>query len=205
MFKPNIKHLAFDDRLLTLLGIPLMALIIPFVFFGVDWQTYQQVFHQEYPESLIYTSAFWFFNRFLMITLRKRFNAFSDTLKRFALQFDYVTQQDRKEGALIVAHGVKRGVGIDLPAANEKVADREGVLEIRISRRQTIREIPVPGHIAVEGDPADSSCGRRRSSTLLPHDYCRRAGIGRNGRRRIISFGVVVFAFCSLLYSPSPK
>lgn len=91
MFKPNIQHLAFDDRLLTLLGIPLMALIIPFVFFGVDWQIYRQVWYQEYPESLIYTSVFWFSNRYLMIVLRKRFNAFSDTLRRFALQLAIIT------------------------------------------------------------------------------------------------------------------
>ncbi|MEZ4962854.1 MAG: histidine kinase [Saprospiraceae bacterium] len=86
MIKPNIPYLAFDDRLLMLLGIPFIALIIPFIFFGNDLPTFLANAHQEYFEALTFTSAYWFFNRYLMIVLRKRFNAFSDTLKRFAIQ-----------------------------------------------------------------------------------------------------------------------
>jgi sensor histidine kinase YesM len=86
MIKPNIPYLAFDDRWLMLLGIPFIALILPFIFFGNDLQTFLANAHQEYIEALSYTSAYWFFNRYLMIVLRKRFNAFSDTLKRFAIQ-----------------------------------------------------------------------------------------------------------------------
>lgn len=86
MLKPNIPYLAFDDRWLMLLGIPFIALILPFIFFGNDVQTFLANAHQEYLEALSYTAAYWFFNRYLMIVLRKRFNAFSDTLKRFAIQ-----------------------------------------------------------------------------------------------------------------------
>ncbi len=86
MIKPNIEYLAFDDRWLMLLGIPFLALIIPFIFFGIDIDTYLATAHQEYFEALAYTTAYWFFNRYLMIALRKRFNAFSDTLKRFSIQ-----------------------------------------------------------------------------------------------------------------------
>jgi sensor histidine kinase YesM len=86
MLKPNIPFLAFDDRLMMLFGILLLALIIPFVFFGLAWETYLAKAHQEYAESLVYTTTFWLFNRQLMIVLRKKYNAFSDTLKRFGLQ-----------------------------------------------------------------------------------------------------------------------
>lgn len=86
MIKPNIPYLAFDDRLLMLLAIPMLALIIPFVFFGVSLQEYLRVAPQEYFESLIYTTAFWFFNRYLMIVLRRRFQAFEETMKRLAIQ-----------------------------------------------------------------------------------------------------------------------
>jgi sensor histidine kinase YesM len=86
MIKKNIPYLGFDDRLVMLLGIPLLALIIPFVFFGLDLKTYLTNAHQEYFESLVYTSAFWIGNRYLMIMLRQKFNAFSDTVKRFAIQ-----------------------------------------------------------------------------------------------------------------------
>lgn len=86
MINPNIPYLAFDDRLLMLLAIPLLALIIPFVFFGVSLQEYLGAAPQEYIEGLSYTAAFWFFNRFLMIVLRRRFQAFEDTVKRLALQ-----------------------------------------------------------------------------------------------------------------------
>lgn len=86
MIKPNLQYLAFDDRWLLLIGIPTIALLIPFIFFGVDLNTYLNSIHQEFFESLVYTTSFWTFNRYLMIALRKRFNAFSQTLKRFTIQ-----------------------------------------------------------------------------------------------------------------------
>ncbi len=86
MLKPNLQFLAFDDRWLLLIGIPTIALLIPFIFFGVDVATYLKNIHQEFFESLIYSTVFWGFNRYLMISLRKRYNAFSQTLKRFTIQ-----------------------------------------------------------------------------------------------------------------------
>ena len=86
MIKPNIKYLAFDDRWLVLLGIPFLALIIPLIFFGLDVPSYLNIFHQQYPESLVYTTVYWLFNRYLIIALRKRFTEFADALKRFSIQ-----------------------------------------------------------------------------------------------------------------------
>ncbi|MEO1260194.1 MAG: histidine kinase [Bacteroidota bacterium] len=86
MIKPNIKYLGFDDRLLLLLGIPFLALIIPLIFFGLDIPSYLKIFHQQFPESIVYSTLYWLFNRYLIIALRKRFTEFADTLKRFAIQ-----------------------------------------------------------------------------------------------------------------------
>ncbi len=86
MLKPNIPYLAFDDRPVMLIGIPILSLIIPFLFFGVDLATYLSVAHQEYFESLAYTTAYWLFNRYLILTLRKRFNSYNDAMKRFGIQ-----------------------------------------------------------------------------------------------------------------------
>jgi two-component system LytT family sensor kinase len=86
MLKPNLQYLAFDDRWLILVLIPSIAILIPFTFFGIDLATYLKNIHQEFFESLTYTTIFWMFNRYLMVSLRKRYNAFSQTLKRFTIQ-----------------------------------------------------------------------------------------------------------------------
>lgn len=84
--KPNIPYLTFDDRKLLLFGIPILAVIVPLIFFDVSLEEYLPMFHQEFPESMIYTSSFWFFNRFLLIKLRKRYDAFTESIRRFTLQ-----------------------------------------------------------------------------------------------------------------------
>ncbi|MEM6966535.1 MAG: hypothetical protein AAF573_17355, partial [Bacteroidota bacterium] len=86
MFQPNLQYLAFDDRWLLLVGIPVISLLVPFIFFGVDLTTYFNNIHQEFFEAMVYTTSFWIFNRYLMIVLRKKYNAFSQTLKRFMIQ-----------------------------------------------------------------------------------------------------------------------
>ncbi|MEZ5042299.1 MAG: histidine kinase [Saprospiraceae bacterium] len=86
MIRPNIQYLAFDDRKLLLFGIPLLAIISPLIFFGVALDDYLPMAYQEIPEGMVYTSVFWFFNRFLLIQLRKKFDAFTQSMKRFALQ-----------------------------------------------------------------------------------------------------------------------
>jgi len=84
--KPNIPYLSFDDRKLMLFGIPILAAIIPLIFFDVSIDEYLPIAHQELPESMIYTSAFWFWNRFILISLRKRYDAFTESIRRFTLQ-----------------------------------------------------------------------------------------------------------------------
>lgn len=84
--QPNIPYLAFDDRKLLLFGIPILAALMPMIFFDVSLEEYLPIIHQELPEGLIYTSAFWFWNRYLLINLRKRYDALTQSIRRFTLQ-----------------------------------------------------------------------------------------------------------------------
>lgn len=86
LVKPNIQYLAFDDRKLLLFGIPILAVTMPLIFFDVSVKEYLPIFHQEFPEGLIYTSTFWFWNRYLCIRLREKYDAFGKSTKRFMMQ-----------------------------------------------------------------------------------------------------------------------
>ncbi len=86
MLQPNIEYLAFDDRKLMLLGIPVLTFIIPLLFFGVDFQYYLSIAHTEFFEGLVYTTIYWLFNRQMVIRVRKRYGALSQTTKRLGLQ-----------------------------------------------------------------------------------------------------------------------
>lgn len=86
LVKPNIQYLAFDDRKLLLFGIPILSLIYPLIFFDISMEEYLPIIHQEFPESLIYTSVFWFWNRYLCIRLREKHDAFTESIRRFVKQ-----------------------------------------------------------------------------------------------------------------------
>lgn len=86
LIKPNIQYLAFDDRKLLLYGIPIVSVMSPLIFFGLSFDEYKAAAHLEIPEGIIYTSVFWLFNRWLLITLRKRFDSLTHLVKRFTLQ-----------------------------------------------------------------------------------------------------------------------
>lgn len=86
LIQPNIQYLAFDDRKLLLYGIPLVAVVSPLIFFGLSFDEYIEAAHLEIPEGIIYTSVFWLYNRWLLITLRKRYDSLTHLVKRFSLQ-----------------------------------------------------------------------------------------------------------------------
>ncbi len=86
LIRPNIQYLAFDDRKMILYGIPLVALASPLIFFGLSFEEYIEAAHLEVPEGIVYTSIFWFYNRWLLITLRKQYDSLTNLVKRFTLQ-----------------------------------------------------------------------------------------------------------------------
>lgn len=85
MFKPNVSILAFDDRKLFFIGVPVIALAIPFLFFSVQFSYYIKVAHIEYTESLVYTLVYWLFTRYLIIEARKRFPKYEKLWLRFSV------------------------------------------------------------------------------------------------------------------------
>ena len=43
MLKPNLTYLAFDDQKLAAISIPIIALLIPFVFHGFKAKAYSEI------------------------------------------------------------------------------------------------------------------------------------------------------------------
>lgn len=90
MLKPSNKYLGFDDRKLMWIGIPLISIAMPFVFFNVDFNYYLSIAHQEFFESICYTSAYWLSVRYFIITLRRRYGALEDLWKRLKVLLLFV-------------------------------------------------------------------------------------------------------------------
>lgn len=86
MIKSNIKYLAFDDRLLFYLGVPIISFLLPLLFWGISFNDFINYGLVNYLEGLLYSLVYWIFNRTLIIALRKRFHIFSQTRKRLTLQ-----------------------------------------------------------------------------------------------------------------------
>ena len=73
MLKPNIKYLKFDDRKMLLIGVPLINLLIPFMFYGLNLSTYIEYFPQEFLDGFLFTITYALFIRYLILTLRKKY------------------------------------------------------------------------------------------------------------------------------------
>jgi two-component system LytT family sensor kinase len=92
MFKAQQKYLGFDDRLgVVFIGIPLLTFLLPFLFFGMTWQIFLDVFPQDYIEGLVYTTAFWTVCRFTIIHFRKKYPEWKDNLRRVLLQVFWIS------------------------------------------------------------------------------------------------------------------
>ncbi len=85
MWRCNAK-IGFDDRLVMLVMIPLGALIIPFVFFGVRFNHVPYYTTRIFITTLITTTAIWLGNRYIMIWSRGRYPQFSQVKKRLIIQ-----------------------------------------------------------------------------------------------------------------------
>ena len=85
--RPNKEYLGFDARMLMLIGIPVLALMMPVMLdlYSPD-QGYEYWTHQV-PESLFFVIGFWIFYRELCIFLRRRFPLLTDTRKRIFYEF----------------------------------------------------------------------------------------------------------------------
>jgi len=80
------KRIGFDDRWVMLIMIPVTALIIPFVFFGLRLSRQPYFTWKIYVTTLIITSAIWMGNRLIMKISRSRYPLFPETRKRLIFQ-----------------------------------------------------------------------------------------------------------------------
>src|SRR5690349_20935489 len=80
---PKIR---FDDRLVTIILIPGISLIIPFVFFGMRLDQPPYLTWRAYLCVVIITTVIWLGNRYIMIWARTRYPQFELVRKRLAIQ-----------------------------------------------------------------------------------------------------------------------
>jgi two-component system, LytTR family, sensor kinase len=85
MWKINGK-IGFDDRLLTLILLPVVSLIIPFIFFGMRFKREPFFTGNVYLNVVIMTTVIWLGNRYIMIWARTRYPSFNEVKKRLWVQ-----------------------------------------------------------------------------------------------------------------------
>lgn len=85
MWRTNAK-IGFDDRLVTVILIPLAALIIPIIFFGMRFGKAPFFTWNAYLNTFIIVLVIWLGNRYIMIWARGRYPDFEDVRKRLIIQ-----------------------------------------------------------------------------------------------------------------------
>ncbi len=74
--------LGFDDRITLLIGIPVVAFLVPLLFFQATLADGLPAYLPKFIISLVYTMAYWFSVRAIIIYIRGRFPDYEDTRKR---------------------------------------------------------------------------------------------------------------------------
>ena len=83
--------MAFDDRLIILLGSPLLGVLIPLLLDIQSDQTHANDYWScHVPHSTVFVIVFWLFYRYVVVALRKQYPSFKDTFKRNVIQYSIV-------------------------------------------------------------------------------------------------------------------
>ncbi len=110
MWRPNSK-IGFDDRLVTIVLIPVAALVIPFVFFNMRFDREPYLTWNAYLSVLIITTAIWIGNRYIMIWSRTRYPKFEQVRRRLIVQssimYVYTVLVDNLLGDFLDVCGLK--------------------------------------------------------------------------------------------------
>lgn len=83
------KHncmIGFNDGILMAIGIPLLAFIIPIVFFNCRFGRLPLLTWDKYFSTLLVTACIWLGNRYIMIYSRKQYPSFDESKKRIFYQ-----------------------------------------------------------------------------------------------------------------------
>ena len=94
--KSNKEILGFEDTWFLILGIPILAFCIPFLFFKATLAEGLMAYLPEWGISLMYTVAYWMACRTIFIYFRRRFPGHQETKKRIS----YIS------GAVLLAYAV---------------------------------------------------------------------------------------------------
>lgn len=78
--------LGFNDRWFLFLGIPLVAVIVPLVFFSKSNSALVGQNLTGYISSLCFTAIYWFGNRQILLEVRKRFFEHKNDVRRITVQ-----------------------------------------------------------------------------------------------------------------------
>ncbi len=85
------EYLAFDDRLLLLIGIPFLSFLMPFLLqYEGKVSIEEDYWTCHVPNSIMYVTTFWLFYRWLLIFLRRRYPSFKDTFRRNVIQYTII-------------------------------------------------------------------------------------------------------------------
>jgi two-component system LytT family sensor kinase len=80
------NRIGFNDRLVTVILIPVASFIIPIIFFGMGFGRAPYFTLNAYLTTLIITTVIWLGNRYIMILSRARYPHFDDVRKRIVVQ-----------------------------------------------------------------------------------------------------------------------
>lgn len=117
MRKHNCR-IGFNDGLLMAVGIPLLAFIIPIVFFGCRFDRPPYLTWDKYIVTLGITAAVWFGNRYIMIYSRRKYPLFDEVRKRIIFQ-----------SALMLVYTIVSNTVLS-QAANDVFSDKAVVLTL---------------------------------------------------------------------------
>ncbi|HMO61727.1 MAG TPA: histidine kinase [Ferruginibacter sp.] len=118
MKKHNCR-IGFNDGMLMAIGIPLMAFIIPIVFFGCRFNRPPILSWEKYFTTLLITAVIWIGNRYIMIYSRKKYPLFDEVRKRIFFQ-----------SALMLVYTVVANVALGLVFEKTFMKDAAGITQI---------------------------------------------------------------------------
>jgi two-component system LytT family sensor kinase len=76
------KYIGFNDIPFMIIGIPVLAVIVSMIFFGIGLSKSVLCYTSNLIPSTFFTSLFWFGDRYIIIKIRKKFPSASDNNKR---------------------------------------------------------------------------------------------------------------------------
>lgn len=89
--KKNCEYIGFDDRWFMLAAIPVLALVMPAMFFGLSLKESIQCCLSSPIASVGFTALFWLGDRYIVLLHRRRFPLASQSGKRLLSQTAFVT------------------------------------------------------------------------------------------------------------------